>query len=91
MRADEKLDGLKKALKNRKCIIEKHSSVMEITFEKSEDANWFKDIFDDYEKKSAVSCLMSMRPKGQNFRHKFVFNIKDMDKFVELLKKEELC
>ncbi|HHT17992.1 MAG: hypothetical protein QM396_07445 [Euryarchaeota archaeon] len=86
MGADKKLEGLKKALEKRKCTVEKHSSVMEITFEKAEDADWFQDIFDDYEKESAVSCLMSMRPKGQNVRHKFVFNITDMDKFVELLK-----
>lgn len=80
------LQELKETLKDRKCTIEKHSSVMEVTFEKKEDANWFESIFEDYQRESAVSCLMSM--KGANARHKFVFNVKDMDKFIELLKGE---
>jgi hypothetical protein len=83
---NKKLQELKETLKDRKCTIEKHSSVMEITFPKEEDAKWFESIFEDYQKKSAVSCLMSM--KGANDRHKFVFNVKDMDKFIELLKGE---
>ncbi len=86
MKPVNKIDQLKKALKNRKCIVEKHSSVMEITFEKTEDAEWFEAIFEDYQRQSAVSCLMSMQ--GANAQHKFVFNIKDMDKFIELLKRE---
>lgn len=88
MKPDKKLEDLKNVLKGKKCIVEKHSSVMEITFENSEDADWFQDIFEEYERESAVSCLMSMRPKGQNARHKFVFNVRDMDKFIELLKGE---
>ncbi len=82
------IQKLKEALKDQKCTIEKHSSVMEVTFENSADADWFEAIFEDYQKESAVSCLMSMRPKGENARHKFVFNVKDMDKFIELIKKE---
>ncbi len=86
MMPDENLEELKKALKDRKCIIEKHSNVMEITFENDNDAGWFEVIFEDYQRQSAVSCLMTMR--GANAQHKFVFNIKDMDKFIELLKEE---
>ena len=82
----DKIDQLKKALKERKCVVEKHSSVMEVTFSKKEDADWFEAIFVDYQRQSAVSCLMSMR--GANTRHKFVFNVKDMDKFIKLLKEE---
>ena len=82
----EKLEKLKKALNDRNCTIEKHSSVMEIIFQNAEDADWFEAVFEDYQRESAVSCLMSMRPKEQNARHKFVFNVKDLDKFMELLK-----
>lgn len=82
----EKLEKLKEALKDRNCTIEKHSSVLEITFGNAEDADWFENIFEDYQRESAVSCLMSMRPPGENARHKFVFNVKDLDKFIQLLK-----
>lgn len=86
MKPVSKLDQLKKALKDKNCIIQKHSRVMEITFEKTEDAEWFESIFEDYQRQSAVSCLMTMR--GANARHKFVFNVKDMDNFIKLLKEE---
>lgn len=89
MNSTSEIQRLKKAFKDRKCIIEKHSSVMEVTFENNEDADWFEAIFEDYQRASAVSCLMSMRPKGENARHKFVFNVRDMDKFIELIKKEK--
>jgi len=85
---NNKLQELKDALQDKNCSIEKHSSVMEVTFENSEDADWFEAIFENYQKESAVSCLMSMRPAGENARHKFVFNVKDMDKFIELIKKD---
>jgi hypothetical protein len=88
MNPTPKLQQLKEALKDRKCTVEKHSSVMEVTFENSEDADWFEAIFEDYERESAVSCLMSMRPNGENARHKFIFNVKDLDKFIELIKKD---
>ncbi len=84
MESDDEIRRLEKALENKNCTIEKHSSVMEITFTRKEDADWFEDIF-DYPRESAVSCLMSMRPSGANARHKFVFNVKDMDKFIELI------
>lgn len=88
MQPNKKIENIKKALKGRKCIVEKHSKVMEITFENAEDADWFESIFEDFQKESAVSCLMSMRPRGQNSRHKFIFNVMDMDKFIELLNRE---
>jgi hypothetical protein len=86
MEKENKLEKLKETLKDRNCTIEKHSSVMEITFGNAEDADWFENIFEDYQRESAVSCLMSMRPPGENARHKFVFNVKDLDKFIQLLK-----
>lgn len=87
MEQDRKVEKLKEILKDRNCTIEKHSSVMEITFSQEEDAHWFETIFDDYQKESAVSCLMSMR--GANDRYKFVFNVKDMDQFINLLEKSK--
>jgi hypothetical protein len=85
MKHNTQLEKLKRVLKDKNCTVEKHSSVMEITFENTEDADWFQDIFEDFQQKSAVSCLMSMRPKNGNARHKFVFNVKDMDLFIEIL------
>ena len=83
MESDIKLEELKKALKNRNCTIEKHSNVLEITFEREEDGNWFENNFEYYQKESAVCCLMPIRPK--NAPPKFIFNIKDMDNFIELI------
>ncbi len=85
MESDEKIRKLKEALKDKNCYIEKHSSVMEITFTQKEDADWFENIFEEYQQKSAVSCLMSMR--GPNSSQKFVFNVQDMDKFIDLIEK----
>lgn len=85
MESDEKIKKLKEALKDRNCHIEKHSSVMEITFTQKEDADWFGNIFEDYQRESAVSCLMSMR--GPNASQKFVFNVQDMNKFIDLIEK----
>jgi len=84
MESDIKLEELKKAIKNRNCTIKKHSNVLEITFEREEDGNWFEDIFKYYQKESSVCCLMPIRPK--NAPPKFIFNVKDMDKFIELIK-----
>lgn len=84
MESDIKLEELKKVLKHRKCTVEKHSNVMEITFEREDDANWFENIFEYYQRESAVCCLMPIRPK--NAPPKFIFNIKDMNKFIELIK-----
>ena len=86
MESDIKLEELKKALKNRNCTIEKHSNVLEITFEREEDGNWFENIFEYYQKESAVCCLMPIRPK--NAPPKFIFNIKDLDRFIELIKED---
>lgn len=86
METDIKLEELKKALKHRNCTIEKHSSVMEITFESEDDARWFEGIFEYYQRESAVCCLMPIKPR--NAPPKFIFNIKNMDKFIKLIKKE---
>ena len=84
MEQNKKLEELKKALKHRTCTVERHSNVMEITFENDEDGDWFENIFEYYQRESAVCCLMPIRPK--NAPPKFIFNIKDMDKFIELIK-----
>ena len=86
MKSNIKLEELRKALKCRNCSIEKHSSVMEITFKKEADADWFEGVFGKFQNESAVCCLMPIRPK--NATPKFIFNIKDIDKFIELIKKE---
>ena len=82
---DKKVEDLKKAFKDRKCAIEIHSNVIEITFEREEDADWFENIFEFLQRESAVCCLMPIRPK--NAPPKFIFNVKDIDKFIELVKK----
>lgn len=86
MESDIKLEKLKKALKHRNCTVKKHSNVMEITFENEGDANWFESIFEYYQKESAVCCLMPIRPK--NAPSKFIFNVKDMNLFIELIKED---
>lgn len=86
MESETKLEELKIALKCRKCSIEKHSNVMEITFRKEEDADWFEGVFGKIQKESAACCLMPIRPK--NALPKFIFNIKDINKFIELIKEE---
>ncbi len=86
MEQDKKLEELKKALQNRDCIIKKHSNVMEITFENEKDGDWFENIFEYYQRESAVCCLMPIRPK--NAPPKFIFNIKDLDRFIELIKED---
>lgn len=83
---DTKIEKLKKALIPKSCTIELHCDVMEITFEKEDDANWFEDVFGKFQKESAACCLMPIRPK--NAPPKFIFNIKDIEKFIELIKKE---
>lgn len=82
---DKKVEDLKKAFKDRKCAIEIHSNVIEIIFEKEEDADWFENNFENYQRESAACCLMPIRPN--NAPPKFVFNVKDMDKFIELVKR----
>jgi len=51
MESNTYLEELKNALKDKPCKIEKHSNVMEITFEKEEDANWFESILNIIKKK----------------------------------------
>lgn len=85
MEPDTKIEELKKAFRDKNCTIKLHSNVMEIEFEKEEDANWFEDIFEYYQRESAVCCLMPIKPK--NAPTKFVFNVKNMDKFIEIIKK----
>ncbi|HML04597.1 MAG TPA: hypothetical protein VK426_02385 [Methanobacterium sp.] len=80
---DAKIEEVKQALLPRNCTIELHSNVMEIKFEKEEDANWFEDVFGKFQKESAVCCLMPIRPK--NAPPKFIFNVKDINKFIELI------
>lgn len=84
MESDTKLEELRKLLKDKNCTIERHSNVMEITFEREKDADWFESIFEYYQKESAVCCLMPIRPK--NAPPKFIFNVKNMDKFIKLIK-----
>ncbi len=84
---DAKIEELRKALKDRNCSIIERSSVMEITFLREEDADWFESVFDYYQRESAVCCLMPMR--GKETSPKFVFNVKDMDKFIELIKADK--
>ncbi|MCK9152249.1 hypothetical protein [Methanobacterium alcaliphilum] len=79
------IEELKKALKNRDCTIHPQSKVMEIIFHNKEDADWFDDIMEANQKGSAVSCLMTMRPLGKSKTHKFIFNIKDLKKFIEMI------
>lgn len=81
---DTRINELKQAFKDRKCDIKRHSDVMEITFEREEDAFWFENIFEHFQRESAVCCLMPIRPK--NTPPKFIFNVKDLDKFIELIK-----
>ncbi|MGF7117681.1 hypothetical protein [Methanobacterium oryzae] len=85
--ANKNVEGLKLALKDKNCTLEKHSDVIEIIFQKEEDADWFQDIFDYLQRESAVCCLMPIRPK--NTPPKLIFNVKDMDKLISLIKKEK--
>ena len=82
--ADKKLKDLKNAIKSRNCIVKKYSDVIEIKFETEEDADWFQDIFEFLQRESAACCLMPIRPK--NAPPKFIFNVKDMDKLIKLIK-----
>ncbi len=80
---EEKFKELKKALKDRKCSLDLHSNVVEITFEKEEDADWFENNFEKFQKESAACCLMPIRPK--NALPKFIFNLKDLNKLIRLI------
>ncbi|MGZ7069027.1 MAG: hypothetical protein ACXVH2_07255 [Methanobacterium sp.] len=81
---DKKLQELRSVLKDKKCTIKKHSNVIEITFEKEKDADWFEGIFGRLQEEDVACCLMPIRPK--NAPPKFIFNIKDIDNFIKLIK-----
>ncbi|MDI6644807.1 MAG: hypothetical protein QME14_07085 [Methanobacteriaceae archaeon] len=83
---ETKMEELKKSLKGRDCKIIKQEKVMEIVFKNAEDADWFEDLMETHHGSSSVSCVMSMRPLGKGKNHKFVFNIKDLGNFIELIK-----
>lgn len=82
----EKLKKLEKILEKRGCNVNMQASVMELSFEKDEDAEWFEKILENSPEDSAVSCVMTMKRLGnKKARHKFVFNVTDMDNFIELI------
>lgn len=85
----EKLQKLEKILKKRGCKINMQASVMELSFEMDEDAEWFEKVIESSTADSAVSCLMTMKGLGnKKARHKFVFNVTDMDNFIDLMDEE---
>ncbi len=85
----EKLEKLEKILEKRGCNVNMQASVMELSFEKDEDAEWFEEVIEKSPEDSAVSCVMTMKRLGnKKARHKFVFNVTDMDNFIDLLNEE---
>lgn len=86
MEIESDIEELKQVLKNRDCTIRPQSKVMEIIFHNSKDADWFDSLMESHQNGSAVSCLMTMRPLGKSKNHKFIFNIKDLGKFIDLIK-----
>lgn len=89
MEEDQHLEKLKKVLHARDCNILYQSKVIEITFKKKEDAEWFEHICSSLKGKSAVSCLMSLNPPSKS-QYKFIFNIQDMERFLELMDNDTL-
>ncbi len=81
---DSNLEKLKKALHNRECTIKQQSKVMEITFKKEADAEWFENICSSCKGESALCCMMSLKPPGKN-QFKFIFNITDIERFIEII------
>ncbi|MBU4535564.1 MAG: hypothetical protein KKF16_07040 [Euryarchaeota archaeon] len=84
---DTNLEKLKKALDNRECTINQQSKVMEITFKKEVDAEWFENICLSRKGESALSCMMSLKPPGKN-QFKFIFNITDIECFIEIMNRD---
>lgn len=83
---DEKLKKITKILEKRGCKVDMHANVMELAFENDEDAEWFEKVVEASPEDSAVSCLMSMKRLGnKKSRHRFVFNVRDMDNFIDLM------
>lgn len=83
MESDYKLEELKAVFKDKVCTIEKHSNVLEITFENEKDAKWFESVFLELEKEKIACCLMPIRPKDAP--PKFIFNLKDVDGFIKII------
>lgn len=82
----EKLEKLEKILEKRGCKMNMQASVMELSFDEDEDAEWFENIVENSPEDSAVSCVMTMKRLGnKKARHKFVFNITDIDNFIDLM------
>ncbi len=82
----EKLKKLEKIMEKRGCKMNMQARVMELSFEKDEDAEWFEKIIGESPEDSAVSCVMTMKRLGnKKARHKFVFNVTDMDNFIDLM------
>jgi uncharacterized protein YabN with tetrapyrrole methylase and pyrophosphatase domain len=82
----EKMQKLEKILEKRGCSMDLHDNVMEMSFEKDEDAEWFEKIVENSPEDSAISCVMTMKRLGNKKAiNKFVFNITDMDNFIGLM------
>ncbi len=86
MEEDSYLEKLKAVLRTRDCNIQYQSKVVEITFKKKEDAEWFEHICSSLKGQSVVSCLMSLSPPGKS-QYKFIFNIRDTERFLKLMDK----
>jgi hypothetical protein len=86
---EAKLKKLEKILEKRGCFMNPQINVMEFNFEKEEDAEWFEKIVEASPEDSAVSCVMTMKNlANKRARHKFVFNITDIDNLINLLDEE---
>lgn len=82
----EKLNKLEKILEKRGCKMNMQASVMELSFDNDDDAEWFEKVIEKSPADSAVSCVMTMNRLGnKKARHKFVFNVTDMDNFIDLI------
>ncbi|PKL66224.1 MAG: hypothetical protein CVV28_11830 [Methanobacteriales archaeon HGW-Methanobacteriales-1] len=87
---DAKLKKLKKILEKRGCEVDMHANVMELAFENDEDAQWFEKVVEASPEDSAVSCMMTMKRLGnKKARHKFIFNVTDIDNFLDTIKDED--
>jgi len=69
----EKLQKLEKILEKRGCNVNMQASVMELSFDNDEDAEWFEEVIKNSPEDSAVSCVMTMKRLGnKKARHKFI-------------------
>jgi hypothetical protein len=82
----EKLLKLEKILEKRGCKMNMQATVMELSFDNDADAKWFEELIEKSPEDSAVSCVMTMNRLGnKKARHKFVFNVTNMDNFINLM------